>query len=396
MKHSTPMIFQIITFSLYRMINFTGIRMVFPFLTVLSRGMGTSVEMISIAVSVASMSTICAPFLAQIGERFGKRTGMISGLLIFITSGFIIFFMNNFAGFFIGTVLMQLAINMFSPSMQAYLSDHISFEKRGMALSITELGWPLSYLIIVPLIALRIEQWGWNTVFLFFSVVSIIFLGLIFFQVKKDTAIVRLQEKYSLPFKQIFRSGNAVLGLVIGFCMISANIIIQLVFGIWLETDFSASITQLGLVSAVIGAAETTGILISAIFIDRIGKRRALFIGSIFCVILTAVSNVIPFNLHSATIWLVLFYFFSEFTIVSTLTFVSELYPQARTTYMALYAMMNAVGFGVASLLAPIAYRYTIHGNMITAMVMCICMVILLGLVKHPEKGVLEPVKFGA
>jgi MFS family permease len=81
MKPTTHINTQIVTFSLFRMINFTGIRMVFPFLMFISRGLGTSVEMISVAVSFSALATVFAPFFAQIGERYGKRAGMLSGIL---------------------------------------------------------------------------------------------------------------------------------------------------------------------------------------------------------------------------------------------------------------------------------------------------------------------------
>jgi predicted MFS family arabinose efflux permease len=316
---------------------------------------------------------------------------MLCGMLTLIVAGLVAYFGNNFIGFLVGTLLLQLSINTFSPAMQAYLSDHIPFNQRGMALSTTELGWPLSYLLLVPLMALRIEQWGWNTMFLIIALVGIFFIGVILIQVEKDPKVEPLKEKYKTPFKQIFQSHNAIFGILMGFCVISGNIIIQLVFGVWLETDFQASISQLGWVSSVIGAAECAGILLSIFIIDRIGKRRGITIGIGFCVLLPILATFLKLNLLSATIWLSIFYFFSEFTIVSGLTYVSELYPQSRTTYMALYSMMNAIGFGVGSILAPLVFRFSIHGNMISAMLLYLLGGLFLLLIKLPKSTVLEP-----
>ncbi|MBI9049713.1 MAG: MFS transporter [Anaerolineaceae bacterium] len=385
MKQKTNMFIQVATFSVYRMFNFAGIRMAFPFLTILSRSMGTSVEQISFAISIASVITVLSPFLAQIGERLGKRTGMISGMLTFVVAGLIAFFSNNFFGFLFGTLLLQLSINTFSPAMQAYLSDHIPFEKRGMALSATELGWPLSYLLLIPLIALRIEQWGWNVMFLIIALVGLLFTGIILLQVEKDPVVIPSKERYKLPFKEIFKSKNAVFGLIMGFCVISGNIIVQLVFGVWLEEDFQASVTQLGLVSSFIGAAECAGILLSIFIIDRIGKRRGLLIGIAACVLLPFLGLFANLTFQVTTIWLVVFFFFSEFAIVSELTIVSELYPRARNTYMALYAMMNAIGFGAGSILAPLAYRYHIQGNMMSSMVLYAIAGLFLLMIKLPK-----------
>ena len=363
MKTTKNITTQIVTFSLFRMINFTGIRMVFPFLTLISRGLGTTVEMISVAVSFSALATVFAPFFAQIGERYGKRAGMLSGVLIVVIAGLIIQITQNYVGIFIGMILLQLATNIFSPAMQAYISENIPFEKRGTALSLTELGWPLSYLVIVPLIGLVIEEWGWSIFYLIISATALVFMALVALQVEKQPVSMHLTQRYKLPFKEIFHAKNAVWGLLIGFCLVSGNIIIQLVFAVWLESAFQASIAQVGIISSLIGAAELAGILLSAAFIDRIGKQRAITIGVGMGIALALLAVFLPLNLISAGIWLVAFYFFSEFTIVSALTLVSELYPQARNTYMAMYGVFCAVGFGVGSILAPIAFRLTIIGN---------------------------------
>lgn len=384
MKQKTNMFVQVGTFSLYRMFNFAGIRMAFPFLTILSRSMGTSVEQVSFAISIASVITVISPFLAQIGERLGKKTGMLTGMFTMIFAGLFAFLSNNFFGFLFGTLLLQLAINTFSPAMQAYLSENIPFKKRGMALSSTELGWPLSYLLLIPLIALRIEQWGWHVMFLIMALIGIVFTVLIYIQVEKDPKPDFTAGRFSLPFKDIFKSRNAVFCLLMGFCVISGNIILQLVFGLWLETAFHVDVTQLGLVSSFIGAAETAGIVLSILIIDKIGKQRGIKIGIIACIVLPFIGVFSNLTFTLAVVWLVLFYFFSEFTIVSEISFVSELYPHARTTYMALYAMMNAIGFGFGSILGPVAFRYNIQGNMLGALLLYLAGGVFLLLVKLP------------
>ena len=108
MKPSKPINTQIVTFSLFRMVTFTGIRMVFPFLTLISRGLGTTVEMISVAVSFSALASIFSPFFAQIGERYGKRAGMLSGVLIVVLAGVIVQLTQNYIGLFIGMILLQL------------------------------------------------------------------------------------------------------------------------------------------------------------------------------------------------------------------------------------------------------------------------------------------------
>jgi DHA1 family inner membrane transport protein len=367
MKSKTRMRTKILTFSLYRMLNFAGIRMVFPFLTLISLGLGTTVEMISIAVSVSGLSSIFAPFFAQIGERYGKRVGMLSGMSIVVLAGIIIHASQNYLGFFIGLILLQLSINIFSPAMQAYLSENIPLEKRGTALSLTELGWPLSYLLLIPLIGLVIEQWGWSIFYLLLSASAIVFMAVIAVQVEKQPAAMNLPQRYRLPFREIFHARNAVWGMIIGFCLISGNIVIQLVFGVWLESAYQASIAQLSIISSLIGGAELAGILLSALFIDRIGIRRAITLGIGSCAALALTAVFLPLNLIGAGAWLVIFYFSSEFAIVSALTLISELYPQARNTYMAIYGVACAIGFGVGSILAPLAFRFNINGNMLVS-----------------------------
>jgi len=50
-------------------------------------------------------------------------------------------------------------------SMQAYVSDQVPYEKRGRLIALMELGWALSFILGMPVVALLIGRFGWRAPF---------------------------------------------------------------------------------------------------------------------------------------------------------------------------------------------------------------------------------------
>ena len=71
-------------FAFCRLIIFTPMRMIYPFLPALARGLKVNLETISLAVSASIITSAIAPFLAPVAERRGRKVGMLLGLVLFI------------------------------------------------------------------------------------------------------------------------------------------------------------------------------------------------------------------------------------------------------------------------------------------------------------------------
>lgn len=131
---------QIAYFTLVRTVMNSGYRMTYPLLPLFASGMGVDLAAFATAFSVRSFLGIIAPFLAAFADTRGRKAGMLLGMGIFTLGCGIVAIWPGFLTFVIASTLVVIGNGVFIPSMQAYLGDHVPFEKRGAVLSITELG----------------------------------------------------------------------------------------------------------------------------------------------------------------------------------------------------------------------------------------------------------------
>jgi len=68
----------------------------------------------------------------------------------------------------------------------------------------------------------------------------------------------------------------AVSALIAGFLLSASNEVVNIVFGRWMEGTFGLRIIALGITAAIIGIAELGGEGLTALLVDRLGKRRSV------------------------------------------------------------------------------------------------------------------------
>ena len=117
----------------------------------------------------------------------------------------------------------------------------------------------------------------------------------------------------------------------------------------WVKVGFQADEGQLGQLFAMIGVAELMGSGGVALLVDRLGKRRAVFISLLLtasCMVVLPLSggNWMPF-----LALFFCFYLFQEFAIVATMTLVSGVAPHVRATVLALAVATAGLGNVIGS-----------------------------------------------
>jgi predicted MFS family arabinose efflux permease len=148
-----------------------------------------------------------------------------------------------------------------------------------------------------------------------------------------------------------------------GLFATSANEVINLVFGIWMEESFGLMVAGLGIASAVIGSSELAGEVLVGGLTDRIGKRRAVGIG---LAINTLAAMTLPWTARGlgwALAGLFCFYIAFEFTMVSLIPLMTEILPDARATLLAIYVAALSLGRAVGAVLGPVLYSGGLSAN---------------------------------
>jgi DHA1 family inner membrane transport protein len=377
---------QIGLFVLTRLVLNINTRMVYPFLAVIARGLGVDLEAISLAITARSFVGAFSPALTPFVDRYGRKFGILLGLGVFSAAVTLLIIYQTLAAFYISICVSFLAVYIFMISIQAYLGDQVPYEKRGLALAITEMGWSLAFILAMPLVGLLIASYGWNSPYIFIVGLALLAMVALAKVIPADRPASIHENGHPLNnLKRVFQSPAAIAGLTFSFTGIAANEAVNLVFGVWMEDSFGLKIAALGAASAVIGFAELGGESFSGFLVDRIGQERAIRTGLLINALVALALPWLGRSVWGALVGLFLFYISYEFTFVCSLPLMTEILPIARATFMGVNISAISLGRTFGNLLAPVVYhRWGFQANTLLALILDIAAIGALARIKLP------------
>jgi predicted MFS family arabinose efflux permease len=362
-----PLRIQILSFTLTRIVLNTAQRMVYPYMTVFGRGLGVDLAMLSRAIAGRSLLGTTGPFLASIADNRGRKLGMLLGVLIFVIGAILVLGWPVYPVFVLTLALTLLGKYVFDPAMQAYVGEKIPYQRRGFILAITEFGWSLSFIIGVPLMGFLIARFGWLGPYPALALLGLLSMGSLAWLVPKDPSPASDPPSILRNLRSVLTFVPALAGLATGAFTSTANEVVNVVFGVWMEDSFGLKIAGLAVTAAVIGFSELGGEGLSAGLADRLGKPRAVGIGLIANSLAAMALPVLGSSLLGALFGLFCFYITFEFTIVSSISMMSEVVPSARASLMATNAASHSLGRVLGALLAPLLYSLGFWGSCLAA-----------------------------
>jgi predicted MFS family arabinose efflux permease len=176
------------------------------------------------------------------------------------------------------------------------------------------------------------------------------------------------------------------------FLVMGANELLLIVYGSVMEISFDLSLASLGLATAVIGGAEVTGEIFTALYVDRLGKRPFVIVtGLVTCLMYLA----IPFasiTLTAALVSLFVLFLFFEMSVVGGIPLMTEVVPSARGVVMSIMLATGGLGRGFGALLGP---QIMSHGSyellgIIASVVMALAVLILVLWIREAERKPIE------
>lgn len=349
---------QIPVFVVIRIVLNTAIRMVYPFLPLIGRGMGVDLVTLSRAVTLRSASGVFGPLLGTVADTRGRRAGMLLGLSLFTVGVGVMVFWSSYTTFAFMLVLSLLGVLTFLPSMQAYLGDRVPYRQRALALALTEISWSLGFIIGVPIIAFLIARGGWTAPFPFLMGAGVLAMAALLWMLPRDRSEAGSPVLPWQNFRKVLTYKPALAGIIIGITISASNELVNLIFGVWLEDSFGVKIAALAAASMIIGVSELSGEVLVISITDRIGKRRAIGIGLLLNSLVALGLPFLGTSMAGALVGLFFFYLTFEFTIVSSLPLMTEILPIARATMMAVFVSGTSVGRAFGDMLAVPLYGY--------------------------------------
>lgn len=375
-------------FTSTRLVISSTCRMVYPFLAVFANNLHVDISKISLAIAFSMITSAAAPFIAPIADRRGRKTGMLLGVAIFLVGTLLAGLFPSYTTLFLLILLANLGNNIFLPSMQAYLGDRIVYEKRGFYLAITELSWALAFVLIVPFAGWIIEKTTWYLPFILLGALGFIMLLFIWRVIPADHPTEEPDGHLFKDFPKIFTSAPALLGMAFGLTCVAANEVVNVVFGVWIQTSYGIEIAALGAATLLIGISELCGEGVTAYLADHLGKQKSVALGLILNTLCALSLPLLSSSRTGAFIWLFIFYFTFEIEIISSLPLMTEVYPSGRATMMALFIAALSLGRALGDLIATPIYAHGIFSNALTAACFNVVALVALSLVRLPKRSI--------
>lgn len=357
---------RIVIMTLSRLLLNTAKRFIYTFAPALSRFLGVPLTSVTSLIAINQGTSVLGMVLAPLGDRFGYRLLMLSGLISLAIGMFAAGILPLYGTLIATVILAGLGKNVFDPAIQAYVGVRVPFERRGLVVGILELAWAGSTIIGIPLAGILIDRAGWETTFLAFGGLALVFYLLILLFVRKDSGIDsdgRSRTKTVQLWKDLLKNRTAVGTLIFFFFVGIANDNIFVVYASWLEGSYALSLIALGIGTSVIGAAEIIGEVLTALFSDRIGLKRAVVIGGLFSIASYVALPLLDKSLPLALTALFLVFLTFEFMMVCSLSLCTEISPGSRATMMSGVFAAAGVGRVIGAIVGgPVWLNYGLWG----------------------------------
>lgn len=320
-----------------------ALRVVYPFLPTIARGLNVSPGTLSALIAVRNLGGLATPVAARAAERYGRRRMML------LTTGAVTIACALTAATdwlpaaAFGLVIVGLAKSAFDISMQAWFSDRVPYDERGRVFGITELTWCVA-LAAVPLSAWLIERTTWRAPFVVVAVLGAVGTVALLRMIHSDVPVERIARSLRL-------TGARVRVLASTLLFSAAAEVPFIVYAQWLEGSFGLSVVGIGAFTIVIVVAELVGEGLVTVVADRWGLRRMVFGGlvvSAFAYAAFSIASGILLAILVVAVWIAAF----EVTIVAVIPLVSELAVDARERLLSLLVAMVSLGRGIGALLA--------------------------------------------
>jgi len=356
----------VITFS--RTVNYTGLRMVFPFLPLLARGMGVTLETAALALTIRSLMGLLSPVLGAVGDVRGRKWAQRMGLTLLALGMLIPGLLATYPAFLLGSLFFGLGIVIFDPAIQAYVGDSVPYRRRATAMAVVEMGWSIAFLIGIPVVGRVISEENWNLPFL--GVAGLILLSLILVQwvLPESVGAVGKRPDLKAGLRIAVRHRPSMAAILVSFLMVLGSRGLMVIYGAWLEEVFQMTARILGDVSSAIGVAGILGLILVGVLTDRLGKKLSLGLGLGISLLAALGLPFLKSTLSLTVGALFVYYLAFEFALVTGLSLVSELRPAARATLMAFNAAAVSGGDALGTFLGPRLFNGSIAPN-VTALV---------------------------
>jgi predicted MFS family arabinose efflux permease len=273
-----------------------------PLLPEIARGLGTTEAWVGRAVSGYAIAAAVAALVAgPLSDRLGRR-GFLAGAAVVLglaSAGSSI--TGSFAGFALARVAAGAGAGVISALSIAAIADAVPYERRGRSMGWVATAYTAAPIFGVPLAAWVAGAFGWRVNYAAFAA-SGVFFGLAVQAWLRAESRPTGHEVRSRLYLSFFASRSTALGALSAFFITGGVTGFLLFLGAYLQKDRGLTLSQVGLVFLLSGAASLAGAFGAGRLSDRVGKSRVALAG---CLSLAAVLAAVP-HLRGPALYLAL------------------------------------------------------------------------------------------
>lgn len=359
-KNQSTLFLPIVGTTFFRLVLNTARRFAYPFAPVLSRGLGVSLSAITSLIAINQMTSLLGALIGPMSDRLGYRKMMIAGMAMLAIGMLAAAIFPIYAVVLVALFLAGLGKSIFDPAVQAWVGNRVPYHRRARVMGIMETSWSASTLIGIPLVAILMDRYGWQSPFLVMGGLGCIGAVALFFIIpdQPGTASPKVSPaEYIGAYSRLIANKPALGALGYVFFVSAANDNLFVVYGAWLEQSFGLGIVALGLGTSLIGVAELAGEGLTAAISDRIGLKRSLVAGLSLSVMSYLGLPFLEPSLAASLCGLAILFFIFEFTMVTSLTLCTEILPGSRATMMSGFLATAGIGRVIGALMGGAVWQ---------------------------------------
>lgn len=365
-------------------------RFAYPFLPSISRELNVPLASVQSVVATQGGVGIASPLFGSLSERYGRKQVMVVCLaLMTLTAG--IGWVAPVFGVFAAVMLAFGVYKMvYDPTMHAYIADQVPYHRRGFAIGIAELSWAGALIVAAPVTGLLLGRFGLRGVFLTLMLASMSVTVLMLWKLptlsQRSTTIASVNPLSS--WRILRKHPSALAALAYSLTLVAANEVLIISYGAWMEDAFGLSLEALGIASITIAVAEVIGEFSVIGLADRFGARRLATVGALVSSLFYLLLPALSFHLVAGLLGLALAFVAVEIAIVSSLSLITELVPDARAVVLSSNMAAYSIGRWGGALLGGLLYSTVGSFGAVGAAACAIGLVatfIIHFLIKNPE-----------
>lgn len=353
------------------------------FLTPFENEFGWSRPTISLAFGICMFFFgVSGPFMAALLEVLGLRKMMLTSMATLLIGLLFTFLMSqSWHLILIWGMIIGLGSSVFLTVLSPYVANHWFKEKRGLATGILTASTAMGQLILLPVLAMVIENYSWRWAIGLIITLGIVMFIMIFLFMKnspKDMGILPYGQKEELDEKNVTQKGNPIIIAFKGLfsalkakefwllagsffiCGLSTSGLIGTHFISYCISFGIPLVTAASLLSFM-GVFNMVGTTLSGFLSDRFDNRWLLFWYYLFR---GASLVLLPFALMSGNItWIIVFTVFYGLdwvaTVPPTINLSRQIFGLQKSAiiYGWIYAAHQA-GAAVAAYGGGLVYKY--------------------------------------